>query len=116
MADINDIARRLDAVADRQEGELQTLLKDPSRFRVAQAVMDSLCKNLIELCNYDFATWENGEGQTDMCEVYQSIMAAVEEDFLKMTGRVYMPQVSRQILHYNREKFDRDILQGGKQP
>jgi hypothetical protein len=99
---LNATLAGLDAIARRQEEELRRLCEQPDVFKIAQLLTDRLRNEFgAYLCNFSHAVGHNGTAE-DMQAVIGKLEDAIEDEFLKIIGRRYRNDASRQM-RWNRD-------------
>ena len=85
---IERVVKRMDAIADRKEKELNELCKNPDVFKIIQVFADNFIANLNYLCNFKSITDGNGK-KCDILEVIQRLQEDTIKDVKRLTGQEY---------------------------
>ena len=95
-----DWTKRLAESVDRQnkflETEMRRLADNPGVYDIATALTDALMSSTDRLCNFDHFVDHNGR-RHETSEVAHALGDDVRAEFLRLTGRPYVPKICRVI-------------------
>lgn len=95
---VKDALEQLKATSVKQQEfrnkELQSLFADPTMYKVATQLTDSLLVSLAYLCNYKHLI-DGYDNKHDIGETIELLEGFVRDKFKELTGQEYLPEVCR---------------------